>query len=827
MSLLKTRERPDSEFQRGNTMFWNNVKVALRNLRKNKLFAAINIFGLAIGLTIYVFGGLIVNYERTHDTFFKNSERIYTIGSVAAPGLNVGVDKFNATFMAVGPIIEAELQDVEAVARTIHSEFLLNVGAESFYEGVRFSDPELLDIFGFNYLHGDKTALQDPSGLLISESVAIKYFGRTDVLGEVFTFDNEFDFRVTAVIEDLPINSHFSGSMIQETNADFFVPIQGLNRMRDYDLAGNWENLSISDMTYVMVREGMDDVWLAAQMQSIYDRLVPDEQYEVIGSFMVTPLVKANLAVWDMIGMPVIAVVSLLSILVLLIACVNYTNLATAQSLGRSREVGMRKTMGASRRQLLGQFLVESLVITAIAMIVAIAALELIIPLMNNAANKALTINYLQTLPWLVATTIVVGLLAGAYPAWLITRASPIEALRDSARKGRSGARTRSVMIGVQFAISAFMLAVVSIVYVQNEKVKESSYVFPRSEIYTLERLYVDGVQDRLETLRNELEAIPNVDGVAYSSQVPYEQNNSQMNVSLKPGDEASKMKMHTMGMSPEFLEVYNIPILSGRTLDRNIANDLSRENAETLNVVVNELAVERLGIASPAAAIGQRFYNFDSDGVNTEYNIVGVVPTQNIVGLFNEVKPFIFTYFPEVFRIGSVRISGGNMMDTLDAVEEAWDRVIPEYPLQGRFLDEVFDNVYNILKYMNTALAGFAFIALSLALIGLFGLAAFMAAQRTREIGMRKVLGASTTQIARLLVWQFSTPVMWALAVALPGAYFASTVYLNFFSERIASPVLVLIVAGALAVTLAWGTVAGHAIRIARANPITALRYE
>jgi putative ABC transport system permease protein len=286
-------------------------------------------------------------------------------------------------------------------------------------------------------------------------------------------------------------------------------------------------------------------------------------------------------------------------------------------------------------------------------------------------------------------------------------------------------------------------------------------------------------------------------------------------------------MKMHTMGMSPEFLEVYNIPILSGRTLDRNIANDLSRENAETLNVVVNELAVERLGIASPAAAIGQRFYNFDSDGVNTEYNIVGVVPTQNIVGLFNEVKPFIFTYFPEVFRIGSVRISGGNMMDTLDAVEEAWDRVIPEYPLQGRFLDEVFDNVYNILKYMNTALAGFAFIALSLALIGLFGLAAFMAAQRTREIGMRKVLGASTTQIARLLVWQFSTPVMWALGVALPGAYFASTVYLNFFSERIASPVLVLIVAGALAVTLAWGTVAGHAIRIARANPITALRYE
>ncbi len=203
------------------------------------------------------------------------------------------------------------------------------------------------------------------------------------------------------------------------------------------------------------------------------------------------------------------------------------------------------------------------------------------------------------------------------------------------------------------------------------------------------------------------------------------------------------------------------------------------------------------------------------------------MVPTQNIVGLFNEVKPFLFTYATDVLRIGSIRITGGNMMDTVAAIEDAWDRVIPEYPMQGRFLDEVFDDVYNILKYMNAALAGFAFVALALALIGLFGLAAFMAAQRTKEIGMRKVLGASTAQIARLLVWQFSKPVLWALAVALPAAYFASTLYLNFFAERIESPILVLIVSGALAVTLAWSTVAGHAIRIARANPIVALRYE
>ena len=808
-------------------MFWNNVKIALRNLRKNKLFALVNILGLALGLTIYVFGGLLVKYESTHDMFFENAANTYTIGSIAAPDLNVGVDKFNATFTTVGPIIEAELQDVEFTARTVTSEYLLSVEDKSFYEGISFADAALLEIFDFEYIHGDATALQDPSGLLLTESSAIKYFGRTDVMGETITFDNEFDFHVTAVIEDIPLNSHFASSVISDSAAGFLVPINGLNRMRDWDLAGNWNNLSIGNMTYVLLSENLDEAWLNSQMDSIFERMVPDDQKEVIADLTVTPLQQANLAVWDMIGMPVIAVVSLLSFLVLVVACVNYTNLATAQSLGRSREVGMRKTMGATQKQLLGQFLIESLVIASIAMIVAVAALELIIPLFNNAANKSLTIDYLRTAPWLLFTTALVGLLAGVYPAWLITRASPIEALRDSARKGKKGARVRSVMIGAQFAISAFMLAVVAIVFMQNEKVKESSYIFPRSEIYTMDRLSVDGISDRLDTLKHELEALPNVETVAYSSQVPFEQNNSQRGVSLQPGDEAGQINLQYMDMSPDFLDAYDIPVLAGRGFDRNIANDSPTEGVETQNALINELALEALQIASASDAINKRFYLLNDDGPNTEFVIVGVLPTQNIIGLFNQEKPWMFLYRPESMRIGSIRISGGNIMDTVEQIEDIWDRVIPEYPMQGQFLDEVFDDVYNILKYMNMALAGFAFVAFSLALIGLFGLAAFMSAQRTKEIGMRKVLGASTAQIVRLLVWQFSTPVLWALAVALPGAYFASSLYLNFFADRIESPVFTLVVSGALAVTLAWSTVAGHAFRIARSNPIVALRYE
>ena len=809
-------------------MFWNNVKIAIRNLRKNKLFAAINIAGLALGMTIYVLGGLIAEYESSHDVFFENIDRTYTIGSFASPDLNVGIDQINATFSAVGPIIEAELSEVEAVARTLRYQYLVSMRENSFYETILFTDAALLDIFDFNYIDGTDDALDNPSGIVITETVAIKYFGKTKVVGEVVTLDNEHDLYVSAVIEDIPQNSHFQSSLVQDSSQGIFASVKALVTMRDFDEAGGWNNLSMGNMTYVMLPASLDGAWLQAQADAVFDRHASDETTSAITGFLIEPLQHANLAIWDTIGIPVVSIIKLLSFLVLIIACVNYTNLATAQSLGRSREVGMRKTMGAERRQLLAQFLVESLVIASIGMIAAIAVLEVVIPLFNNAANKVMALDYMRTLPWLVATTVLVGLLAGLYPAWLITRASPIDALRETARKGKKGSTMRSIMIGVQFAISAFMLALVSIVYIQNEKVKESSNIFPKSEIYTLENLGVEAIRDRLDTLRHELEGLPNVESAAFSSQVPFEQSNRQTTYTAVPGDEAGEFVVMRMTMTPEFLTAYDIPLLAGRNLSRDISNDEYREEeSEVLNVIVNELMLAKLGIATPQEAINQRFYDLDEEELLKEYVIAGVVPTQNILGLFNSEKPWVFHYDAEGLQTGSVRISGGNIIDTVAEIEEVWKRVIPDYPMQGRFLDETFNDVYKILKYMNMALGGFAFIALSLAMIGLFGLAAFMAAQRTKEIGVRKVLGASSGQIAMLLVWQFSKPVMWALMVALPAAFFASNIYLDFFAERIESPIVILLVAGVIAVLLAWGTVAGHAYRIARANPVLALRYE
>jgi len=811
-------------------MYWNYFKIALRNLRKHKLFATINILGLALGMTIYLFGSLLVEYEQSHDVFYENSDRIYTIGAYAAPQLDVGISQMNSTFSAVAPIVDAELSDVEAVARTIGIEYLIGMGADDFYQQTWFADEALLQIFDFDYIHGDATALQEPTGIVITESAAIKYFASTEVMGEVITLDNQYDFYVSAVIRDLPLNSHFNSLPILEQTVDIIAPIKALARLRDFELAGIWDNWSMGNLTYVLLPPSFDSAWLQTQLDGIYERHVPEQTKEVISGFFVSPLPNANLALWDALGLPVIAVISLLSFLVLVVACVNYTNLATAQSLGRSREVGMRKTMGAGQRQLLTQFLVESLLIATIAMVVAIGALEILIPLFNNAANKVMSLDYLHSLPWLVTTTVLVGLCAGAYPAWLITRASPIEALRELARKGKKGSTVRSFMIGAQFAISAFMLAIVAIVFMQNKMIRESSHEFPRSEIYGLFRIGNDNITARLDTLRHELEALPNVAAVSYSSQVPFEQQNSALNVAAVPGDEAGKFMLQRLRMSPEFLDVYNIPLLAGRNLDRNISQDeLVSDESEVVNVIVNELTVERLGFASPADALNKRVFNIDPEGEDTlkELVIVGVVPTQNIVGFFQSEKPWVYWYQPDSFRVASIRVNQGDILETVDDIESVWKRTIPEYPMQGRFLDDIFNDVYSIMRYMNLALSIFASVALSLALIGLFGLAAFMAAQRTKEIGVRKVLGASSIQIARLLVWQFSKPVMWGLAVALPVAFFGSQMYLNFFGDRIDSPIFVLLIAGVLAVMLAWGTVAGHVYRIARADPILALRYE
>ncbi len=808
-------------------MIKNYFVIAFRQLLKNKLYAAINVLGLVVGLAFFLFGVLLVAYERSHDNAWAHTDRIFTAGTLFGPAANIGVGETDGIYTAFAPFIDAEIEEVEEIARTVGREFLLSHENDHFYERVRFADPALTKIFDFTYIEGDDTALDDPSGVVLTRSMAEKFFGNDSAQGKTLTLDHNVVLNVTAVIEDMPKNTHFSSSIIGSGELDVLAPLQALNRATEYDLAGNFNNLSSGDFTYMLLDPGKDRDWLQQSIDGVFDRHFPDDSREFIEGINVRPLVEANTILWDAVGLPILDSIRLLGFLVLIVAIVNYTNLATAQSLGRSREIGLRKTMGGSRTQLIAQFLVESLCVAAIAMVIALVLLALFVPVFNSAADKGLTIPYLSLAPWFVLTAVAVGLVAGAYPAYLITRASPIDALRDGNKKGGKGGIFRNLMLVVQFSISIFMLAMVMVMYLQNNKIAESAEIYPKSQLIILKRLNVESIRDKLDTLRNELMNVTGIENVTFSTLIPYEQSNSSFGVSPVRGDEDQSMLINQVLVDEHFLETYNIPLITGRNLDRSVGNDTVREGVSAANVIINELAAQQLGFGTAQEALGETFYDFADSREPRDYTIVGVMPDQNFQGFHNQIKPTVFFMMENSARLGSVRVEGIAMASALQAVEEVWDKLINDYPIQTDFLEDDFQESFEIYTGLSNILAGFAFVAMALSLIGLFGLAAFMAETRTKEIGVRKVMGASIPQIARLLIWQFSRPVMWALLFALPAAYFASDQFLSFFADRIAFPEGIVGIAGIASVVFAWVIVGIHAFRIARANPIHALRYE
>ena len=809
-------------------MFVNYLVMAWRQLLKNKLYASINILGLVTGLAVYLFGSLLVDYEQSHDQFYKNADRIFTASSIFSPTAGVGVGLNDGVYTAVGPLIQSDVSEIEAVARTVREEYLVSIDDNHYYEQIKFTDPEFLQIFDFEFLHGDARALDDPSGLLLTRSMAEKYFGTASALGRTVLLDHDTTLHVTGVIADLPPNTHFESSLVNASEFGVIAPLQALNRASGYDLAGNWNNLSMGDMTYMLFPPGTTLEHVQMRLDGVFEAHFPEGMREFIPGMQARSLDQANTILFDAVGMPILESIRILALLVLVVAIVNYTNLATAQSLSRSREVGLRKTMGAGRNQLLGQFLVESVCIAAISMLIALAVLEIGVQLFNEATGRGLYLDYLGILPWLLLTTVVVGLVAGAYPAYLITRATPITALRSSGTSKAGGGLFRNMMLGLQFTISIFMLAMVIVVYFQNERVQESGDMYPRDQIVTLNRLGLETIQERLPTLRNELLKIPGISDVTYSSQVPFEQSNSSFNVSPVQGDASLEFNIMQVRIDEHFLTAYEVPLLAGRDLTSEISADTLTEGVLEQNVLVNELALEKFGFGTPAEAIGKVFYDFPESRAPRAHTIVGVTQNQNFQGFHNEIKPMIFFHQPVGMRVGSVRVQAGTSLSgVLTQIEDTWRTLIPEYPMQSQFLNETFEEVFTVFELMQQVLGGFAGVALLLSTIGLFGLAAFMAEGRTREIGLRKVMGANIPQIVRLLIWQFSKPVLWSLILALPLAYFASNTYLNFFADRISAPAGIVGASGVLAVLFAWAIVAVHAIRIARANPIHALRHE
>ncbi|NVJ69195.1 MAG: ABC transporter permease [Alphaproteobacteria bacterium] len=808
-------------------MWLSYLKIGVRNLLKNRLYAAINVIGLGLGLTIYLMSNLVADYERDHDHMFANRDRIFTVSTVYAPGSNSSTVETRGVYTAMKPLIELAVPELTGIARAIRQEVLATAGEKTFYQEVRFVDPDFVQMFDFDYIAGDAMSLGGPNEIAISDDMARKFFGSADVVGETITFEHREDLRIKAVYRAVPEDSHFNSTIGESEGLEAFVLMPMFERLNpDYELPNNWFNLSSDNLLYLMTDGNLSQVELESRVDQVYRANAPEDAQESNVGQHVRPLSEANLSFWYGVGVPFITIVEVMGLLVLAIAMINYTNLATAQYMGRTREVGLRKTLGATRGQLLSQFLVESLCTALVAMLIALVALELVVPAFNQAFGKVLALHYGAMIPWVLAVTVVVGLLAGAYPAYMIVRAEPVEALKADAVRGNKGGVARSIMIGTQFALSIILLAMVLVIFGQNQRMLSASDIFPKSQIMDVRRVGNDDVAARGETLLREIRAIDGVESASFSSQIPFLQQNWRWDVTSAKGDVANKFEVNTINVDYDFFSTYDIPIIAGRGFSREISADLAKRGTGFSHVVINELASRRLGYDRPEDAVGQIFYDASTQDNPYQAIIVGVMADRNILGLHNQMRPFVARVF-ERYRHLSVRVGGDKLMHTIEEIENAWARVVPEYPMDWSFLDAVFDGQFMILRAVNEIIAGFAVVAILLAMFGLFGLAAFMAERRTKEIGIRKVLGADIARIVGMLVFQFSKPVFWALLLAVPTAYLLAEEYLSLFSDRIGASLVLILTAGVLALVFSWATISLHAVRVARQNPIKALRYE
>ena len=806
------------------------MKIALRSLAKNRLYAFINIGGLALGLIIFLFTSMLVAYEKEHDRMFSKRARIFTVGSVFSPASTENIHEFPNVRLAYGPFFDSEIEAAEHVSRSMVRKHLLTIGKESRYQGIRFVDTGFTRIFDFRYLHGKESALDDPGGIILTASAAGRLFGGTDVLGRKISLDHKQEMRVAAVIEDVAPNSHFNSSLIPDLGLAVIAPLAARAGLDGFKMEGEWNTLEPSDMTYVLLPENLDGAWLQDRVDAVYSLHAPKEDLGYISALKVRPLSEANTMVWDAMGFPVLGTLRLLGVLVLIIACANYTNLAAAQSFGRTREIGLRKTFGSTPSQLLTQFLVESLTLVAFSMIIAVACIELMIPAYNGWTGKVVTFDYVGMVPWLSATTAMVGLLACAYPAYLISRVSPIDSLRNVPLTGRKGSAFRGMMIAAQFSLSIFMLAMVLIIYFQNGKVREFSDAFLNPSTVVLEGVEIPVIREKHETLRREWKSLKGVAEVSFSSDVPfYERVIQSHTVMPVKSDKTRGLKVSMISVDPYFMGLYGMKLLTGRNFDRKSEEGAFKGGSEPIPVLVNVTAAESLGFGPGQAAIGRTFHQ----GPDTrerearEYAIIGLMEDRYFFGLSAKMKPLVLSIRPEEHFYASIRLTGKDIDKTLREIDGVWERVVRNFPIQRSFLDVYFNCLFRILQAINFAFAAFAGLALSLALIGLFGLAAFMAQRRTREIAIRKVMGASVNQITRLLIWQFFKPVIWSLYVAVPSAYLASGIYLDFFSERIDFVIPVILSACVLAILFAWAIVSVHAVKESRAKPVRSLRYE
>jgi putative ABC transport system permease protein len=807
-------------------MFKNYFKTALRNLLKNKFYSSINIIGLAVGLATCLLIFLYVTDELNYDKYNINADRIYRVNNEI---------RFNGNYLdmaqtpaLMGAAMLREMPQVQQYTRiNRHGSFLIKKGSENIQEpGVAYADSTLFDVFTLPVIAGNaSTALKDYHSLVITETIAKKYFNSIDVVGKTMLINDTSNYKITAVIKDLPKQSHF--------HFDFFVPMMENGGSND----DNW--LSENYNTYILLKKNADVKQLEAQLNPLMDRHVGPQLQSVLnislGDFKKGgDYIRANLTPLTAIHLhsnkqdefegngnaEYVYIFSGIALMILLIACVNFMNLSTARSSNRAKEVGVRKVLGSLKANLIQQFLTESFLISFIALILAFLITWLLLPYFNQLAGKeinAVTLLQPTMLLSLIVLMLIVGLLAGSYPAFFLSSFQPIDVLKGKLATGFKRPWLRNSLVVFQFVISIILIFGTIVIYNQLNYIHNKDVGFNRNQVVIIN--HANTLGNQTETFKNELLQISGVQGATMSGYLPvnYNRNSSSYftSTTLDPG---SAINVQAWTVDENYIPTLGLKITEGRNFSQQFRTD-------STGIIINEAAAKFLATNN---LLNKKIYTLRDVQTKAliDYHIIGVVKNFNFSSLRDVVTPLIFFLGKDNGNI-SVRINSTDIPNALTQIKNKWKAMAPSQPFDYSFMDEDFNKLYITEQVTGHIFITFAVLAILIACLGLFGLVTYAAEQRVRELGIRKVLGASVKSIASMLSTDFLKLVIISAAIAFPLAWFAMNKWLQGFAYRVNISWWVFVIAGVLALLIALVTVSFQSIKAAIANPVKSLRTE
>ena len=807
-------------------MFQNYLKIALRNLWKNKGFSTINILGLAIGIATCLLITLYVLDELSFDRYHEKSDRIYRVNIDLRFG--GGEQKF-----AVAPdpmaftMVELYPQVENAVRFRGYGSSVIRKGNQNIKEERIISvDSTLFDVFTLPMIAGDpRTALTAPHSVVITESIARKYFNQTDVVGQSLRFDNTDDYKVTGVIKDMPANSHF--------NYDFFVSLSTSEESR----RGIW--LSFNFNTYLLLRPGTSKESVEAKFDEVFKRFmwpqaqemmkISEDDFKKSGNYLrmsLTPLTDIHLKS-DRIAelgvnsdMQMVYIFIVIAILILVIACVNFMNLSTARSANRAKEVGVRKVLGTQKINLINQFLTESVIMSLIAFVIALIIGMLLLPFFNQLAVKELTLSPSQhpmLIPMLILFAIIVGLLAGSYPAFYLSAFKPIEVLKGKLSKGFRSSYFRSGLVVLQFFISIGLIVATIVIYRQLNFIQNKKLGFNKEQVISIHDTYV--LKNNVETFKNEVLNQTGVVSATVSGYLPVPSGRND-NTWFPEGQMTNEnaVSMQSWAIDHDYIKTLGMEIIKGRDFSKQLPTDSS-------NVIINETAARLFGYQDPIGKTISTYENIQTKKV-VNYTVVGLVKNFHFESLRQNVGALCM-FLERSTGMTSFRVKTNNIKPIISNIETLWKKMAPGEAFSYSFLNEDFDNMYRAEQRVGSIFISFAVFAIFIACLGLFGLATYAAEQRTKEIGIRKVLGASVVNVVGMLSKDFLRLVLIAALFAFPLSWWAMHKWLEDFAFRINIGWWVFVLAGVVALLIALITVSFQAIRAAVSNPVKSLRTE